>query len=54
MYLSDGSLNSTVVTGTLVPDVPLKLRLNTDWDEPHVAESYSIDYIRVYQARNNP
>lgn len=49
MHLSDGSLNSTVVTGTLVPDVPLKLRFNADWDEPHVSESYSIDYIRVYQ-----
>jgi hypothetical protein len=43
----DKSFNS-VITSTLVPTVPLKIRLNSYWQTPsHSTETYQIDYIRV-------
>jgi len=49
LFLSDGSSYTEVITGTLVPTVPLNIRLNSYWDEPHPVENYIIDYIKVYQ-----
>jgi hypothetical protein len=47
LRLSDCSSYNEVVTSTLAPTVPLNIRLNAYWEEPHPTETFAIDYIRV-------
>ncbi len=49
LWVSNGNSYTATVKDALTPTVPLSVRLNSTWDEPHAAETYVIDYIRVYQ-----
>jgi hypothetical protein len=47
LHVSDGAGYDVQVTSTLAPTVPLTLRFNTYWAEPHPPETYTIDDLRV-------
>ena len=50
LSVNDGAQYSAVITSTLVPTVPLHIRLNSAWETPpHSPETYELDYIRLYQ-----
>ena len=47
LRVSDGAGYDARVTSALAPTLPLHLRLNTYWAEPHPPEEYTIDDVRV-------
>jgi hypothetical protein len=49
LLVSNGNSYTETITDTLTPTVPLSIRLNSTWNEPHAPETYIIDYVRVYE-----
>ena len=49
IYISDGTYIDQTISSNLKIDVPMKIRLNTAWDEPHESETFEICSVEVYQ-----